>query len=142
MFIVVVYRSRIICLDLNFVPFVLVFTTDLCMLDLCIAMCVIYGKSVIVNVSVNPFCVCTSDPMYTLTPVNRYGDSVEGAKCAFFNVTVHTCTRSMRILATWQLCRSCMEDNPSQSGVAGSARDNPITTQECESLVKISKGAE
>ena len=39
----------------------------------------------------------------------------------------------------------CMEDNLSQSGVAGSARDNPITIDddsECESLVKISKTAE
>ena len=34
----------------------------------------------------------------------------------------------------------CMEDNPSQSGVAGLARDNPITIDddsECESPVKI-----
>ena len=36
----------------------------------------------------------------------------------------------------------CMEDSPSQSGVAGSARDNPITIDECESPVKISKRAE
>ena len=39
----------------------------------------------------------------------------------------------------------CMEDNPSQSGVAGSARDNPITIDddsECKSPVKISKRAE
>jgi len=39
----------------------------------------------------------------------------------------------------------CMEDNPSQSGVAGSARDNSITIDddsECESPVKISKMAE
>ena len=41
----------------------------------------------------------------------------------------------------------CMEDNPSQSGVAGSARDNPITIHvdddsECESPVKIRKRAE
>ena len=39
----------------------------------------------------------------------------------------------------------CMEDNPSQSGIAGSARDNPITIDddsECESPVKISKRAE
>jgi len=39
----------------------------------------------------------------------------------------------------------CMEDNPSQSGVARSARDNSITIDddsECESQVKISKMAE
>ena len=38
-----------------------------------------------------------------------------------------------------------IEDNPSQSGVAGSARDNPITIDddsECESPGKISKMAE
>ena len=40
---------------------------------------------------------------------------------------------------------NCMEDNPSQSGVAGSARDNPITIDddsECESPVKINKRVE
>ena len=37
----------------------------------------------------------------------------------------------------------CMEDNPPQSGIAGSARDNPITIDddsECESPVKSAKG--
>ena len=39
----------------------------------------------------------------------------------------------------------CTEDNLSQSAIAGSARDNPITIDddsECDSPVKISKRAE